>query len=105
MVLMLFSFFPAILATAYILGGRQGFMEFLTKIPDGRFWLMGIPLFLVTLGGTCYLFFMVFQFGLASNKPKKTVYYLKEEDGTPGEVFDGEGNKVDFINLGKKDSI
>ena len=104
-VLLLFSFFPAIAATAYVLGGKQAFMDFLLKIPDGRFWLFGIPLFFVCLGSCCYLFFMVFKLGLTPEKPKKKIYYLQDDEGKPGEVIDMDGNKVEFMNLGKKSAI
>ena len=105
MVLMLFSFFPLLAGGAYIFAGRQGFMEFITKIPVGRFWLIGIPMFLSCFGSTYFLFYYVFKFGLTSGVPKKKIYYLQDDEGNPGEVIDMDGNKVDFMNLGKKDSI
>lgn len=105
MVLMLFSFFPLIAATAYVFAGRVGFMQFITKIPVGRFWIIGIPLFLSCFGATYFLFYYVFKFGLTSGVPKKKIYYLQDDEGKLGEVIDMDGNKVDFMNLGKKDQI
>jgi energy-coupling factor transporter transmembrane protein EcfT len=105
MVLLLFSSFSAIAASAYVLGGKQAFMDFLQKIPDGRFVFIGIPMFLVTFGSCCYLFFMVFQYGLSPEKPKKKIYYLRDDSGKTNKVFDSEGNEVEFLDLGKKDQI
>ena len=104
MALMLFSFFPLLAGGAYVFGGREAFLEFITKIPEGRFWLIGIPMFLSCFGSTYFLFYYVFKFGLTSGVKKK-IYYLQDDEGKPGEVIDMDGNKVEFMNLGKKDSI
>jgi hypothetical protein len=101
----IFSFIPAMLGASYIFGGREAFMKFVTETADGRFWMLGIPLFIMTFAGTCGILFYIFYYAFGSMKPKKKIYYLKEEDGTRSEVFDMEGNKVEFMNLGKKDSI
>jgi hypothetical protein len=42
---------------------------------------------------------------MSPNEPKKKIYYLQDDEGKPGEVIDMDGNKVEFMNLGKKDSI
>jgi hypothetical protein len=99
----LFSFFPLLAAGAYVFGGREGFMQFITKIPEGRFWLVGIPMFLSCFAATFFLLYYMFKTGMYA--PKKKIYYLQDDSGNPGEVFDMDGNKVEFMNLGKKDSI
>ena len=105
MVLILFSFFPLLASAAYLFSGRQAFMEFITVIPDGRFWLVGIPMFISCFGATMYLCKYAFIHGLSPEKPKKKIYYLQEDDDEPGEMIDMDGNKVEFMNLGKKDQI
>jgi hypothetical protein len=101
----LFSILPSMLGASYALGGRQAFMKFVTETAEGRFWMVGIPLFIITLAGSCGIFILIYYNAFGSMKPKKKVYYLKDEDGKRSEVFDGEGNKVEFMDLGKKDSI
>ena len=103
MALMLFSFFLLLAASAYLFAGRQGFMQFITKIPDGRFWLIGIPMFISCFGATMYLCWYIFIHGLSTTKKK--IYFLQDYEGNPGEMIDMDGNKVEFMSLGKKDQI
>ena len=105
LVLFVFSFMPLMASAAYVFGGRQAFMDFITKTADGRFWMVGIPMFISCFGATFALLYLIFNSAFSPMKPKKKIYYLQEEDGKPGEVIDMDGNKVEFMNLGKKDSI
>jgi hypothetical protein len=45
----LFSLFPTMAAFIYLLSGKQAFIDFITGISSERFWLFGIPLFIVTM--------------------------------------------------------
>lgn len=104
-VVFLFSILPTMLGMIYVLSGREAMMTFLNETAPGRMWMVGIPLFIITLAGSCGIFYLIYYVAFSSQIPRKKVYYLKDVDGTPGEVFDGEGNKVEFMDLGKKDQI
>lgn len=104
-VVFLFSILPAMLGMVYVVSGREGMMTFLNETAPGRMWMVGIPLFISTFTFTCGIFGLIYYLSFKNQIPKKKVYYLKEEDGSRAEVFDMEGNKVDFMDLGKKDQI
>lgn len=101
----LFSILPTMLGAVYVLSGREAMMTFLNETAPGRMWMVGIPLFLSTFTFTCGVFGLIYYVAFGSLKPKKKIYYLREEDGKRAEVFDMNGNKVDFMDLGKKDQI
>ena len=46
------SLFPTMTAFISILAGKQGMMEFLSPIPPENFWLLGIPLFIITMAAS-----------------------------------------------------
>jgi hypothetical protein len=102
---LIMSFIPLILVSTYLFTGfnRQALLDMLNKIPAERFWFFAIPWLILSYFSCMWLFMKMFS--VAFEKPRKKVYYLRQEDNTPNEVYDSEGNIVEFLDLGKKSAI
>jgi hypothetical protein len=102
---LIMSFIPLILTSTYLFTGfsRQALLDMLTKIPPERFWFFAVPWLIISYVACMWLFMKMFS--VAFEKPRKKVYYLRQEDNKPGEMYDGEGNIVEFLDLGKKSAI
>ena len=86
---LLLSIFPLIFISTYVVTGcsKESFITILQQIPADRFWLVGLPLFVLCYACTVYLLLKFFKLG--ANKPrllislllkKKEVYRLEDDD-------------------------
>lgn len=86
---LLLSIFPLIFISTYVITGcsKESFITILQQIPADRFWLVGLPLFVMCYVCTVYLLWKFFKLG--ANKPrllvsllleKKKVYRLEDDD-------------------------
>ena len=72
-VMFIFSLFPTTVASIYTFGGKKVMIDFITQIPAGRFYLFGIPLFIITFGATITFMYLMLNIGNSPDKPKKAL--------------------------------
>jgi len=48
----IFSLFPLMMAFIFVFAGKQSMIDFITQIPPERFWLLGIPLFIICMAAS-----------------------------------------------------
>jgi hypothetical protein len=83
------SIIPLIFISTYVLTGfsKESFIINLQEIPADRFWMIGIPMFIMCYVCVIYLLWKFFKLG--ANKPrllisllfkKKEVYHLEDDD-------------------------
>jgi hypothetical protein len=81
---LLLSIIPLVFITTYVFTGceKESFIVILQQIPADRFWLVGLPLFVMCYVSTIYLLYKFFKLG--KNKPElfkeKTIYRLEDND-------------------------
>jgi hypothetical protein len=86
---LLLSIVPLIFVSTYVLTGfsKESFIINLQEIPADRFWMIGIPMFIMCYVCVIYLLWKFFKLG--ANKPrllisllleKKKVYRLEDDD-------------------------
>jgi hypothetical protein len=83
--LLLLSLTPLIFISTYVLTGceKESFITILQQIPADRFWLVGLPIFVMCYASTTYLLYRFFKLG--KNNPKlqfrkKIIYRLEDND-------------------------
>jgi hypothetical protein len=76
----LFSLFPTMAAFIYLFAGKQAFIIFVNEISPERFWLFGIPLFIVTMTASVYTLMEMLYF----SSPAKHVKPLSVDDPNLG---------------------
>ena len=83
---LLLSIFPLIFISTYVFTGcnKESFITILQQIPANRFWMVGLPLFVMCFTITVYLIWKFFKIG--ASKPElfkrriKKVYHLEDAD-------------------------
>ena len=84
-VILLLSIFPLIFISTYVFTGcnKESFITVLQLIPANRFWLVGLPIFIMCFTCTSYLLWRFFKLGTSKPKllfKKKTIYRLEDTD-------------------------
>jgi len=83
-VILLLSFIPLIFISTYVFTGcsKESFIIILQQIPVDRFWLVGLPLFVMCYVITFYLLWRFFKFGIREPElfKKKEIYHLEDSD-------------------------
>lgn len=72
----IFSLFPTMMAFIFLLAGKPAMIDFITQIPSERFWLLGIPLFIITMAASVGS--LMYMISLSS--PHKVVKPLSVDD-------------------------
>jgi hypothetical protein len=86
---LLLSIIPLVFVSTYVVTGcnKESFITILQQIPADRFWMVGLPLFVMCYVCAVYLLWRFFKLG--ANKPrllisllleKKKVYRLEDDD-------------------------
>ena len=72
----LFSLFPTMMAFICLLSGKQAMVDFISQIHPERFWLLSIPLFIVTMTVSVYTLMEMLYF----STPHKVAKPLSVDD-------------------------
>ena len=82
---LLLSVIPLVFITTYVFTGceKESFIVILQQIPADRFWLVGLPIFVMCYVSTIYLLYKFFKSGANNPKllfKKKTIYRLEDDN-------------------------